>query len=384
MITTLERIRREVCHDGLLAHAPSTLSSPLPTPPELLLGEPQALPRLIDAIRGAKSVVDISLYSWMATGSGAELAKVVEQKAREGVEVNVMVDGYGSMQIPGTSAYQQVQEMRAAGVHVIVNDSINPLSGQPIDHTKVYVIDGKGGFLGGMNLAATYDKWHDAMFTLDQASAVTAGRDFLARWALRGGTVSAANQAAMHPANEPATNPETRVLTNHPGGTEQVTAAYLSTISTATKRVWVESPFVGSQAMIDALCAAARRGVDVRLVTDGSSTNDAVPGIPLVGRSYYTELAAAGVKIYEQAQMTHSKVLLTDDTVTAGSFNLTRRSEALHYEIDLQSSSTSFVNSVRAMFDSDLATAHQVTEAELHGATNVVLSWLHRLLHIQY
>ena len=81
----------------------ATTAAPSPAAveaPELLLNASVALPRLLDAVRGAQHVINISLYGWLDSGSGAQLARAIEQKAREGVEVNVMMDARGSFVIP--------------------------------------------------------------------------------------------------------------------------------------------------------------------------------------------------------------------------------------------------------------------------------------------
>ena len=352
--------------------------------PELLLNSSVALPRLLDAVRGAKLVVNISMYGWLDSGSGAELARAVEQKAREGVEVNVMLDGRGSMVGPFLRGTKLVASMRAAGVNVIVNDSLIPLVDGPVDHCKLYSIDGRTGFLGGMNLSKTYDTWNDAMVTLDRSGAINAGRDFLARWVARGGKVSAINdRLIVRPATEPAPD-GTRILANHPGSSAPITDAYYAAIATARHRIWVETPFLGSQALVDALKAAALRGVDVRLVTNGLRTNDAVPGANLLAAGFYAELMRAGVKVYQQAQMTHSKIMLADDVATVGSFNLTTRSEGKHFEIAAQSGAASLVASVGAMFDAHMGAGYLVTPEDLTKPSQRFLTLLRTALKIQY
>jgi phosphatidylserine/phosphatidylglycerophosphate/cardiolipin synthase-like enzyme len=222
------------------------------------------------------------------------------------------------------------------------------------------------------------------MVTLDRSGAISAGRDFLARWVARGGTVSAINQRVLV---DPVLAPDpagTRILANHPGVQAPITDAYLAAIATAKQRIWVETPFLGSQAMVDALKAAALRGVDVRLVTNGLRTNDAVPGANLLAAGFYAELMQAGVKVYQQAQMTHSKVMLADGVATVGSFNLTTRSEGKHFEIAAQSGAASLVKSVGAMFDAHMGAGYLVTPEDLRKPSQRFLTLLRTALRIQY
>lgn len=357
---------------------------PAATEPELLLNSSVALPRLLDAIRGAQLVVNVSLYGWLDSGSGSKLADAIVAKAREGVEVNIMVDGRGSLVGPWLPGTKLVAKLREAGANVIVNKSLIPLVNGPVDHGKSYSIDGRLGFVGGMNLSKTYDTWNDAMVALDGTGTVAAGRDFLERWTARGGTVSAINKRLVVDAVvEPDPN-GTRIIANHPGSMRAITDAYLGAIATAQQRVWIETPFLGSQQMVDALKSAARRGVDVRLVTNGLRTNDAVPGANLLAAGFYAELMHAGVKVYQQAQMTHSKIMLSDHTATVGSFNLTTRSESKHFELSMQSRAGTFVGSVASMFDANMGAGYLVTEADLKRPGQRFLTLLHRALRIQY
>lgn len=352
--------------------------------PELLLNTAVALPRLLDAIRGAQLVVNISLYGWLDSGSGSKLADAIVAKAREGVEVNVMLDGRGSMVGFGLPGSRLVAKLRAAGANVIVNNSLIPVVGAPVDHGKSYSIDGRVGFVGGMNLSKTYDTWNDAMVTLDRAGAVAAGRDFLQRWVERGGSVSAMNQRLVVDAVVAPDPNGTRIIANHPGSMSAITDAYLGAIATAKQRIWIETPFLGSQHLVDALKSAARRGVDVRLVTNGLRTNDAVPGANLLATGFYAELMQAGVKVYQQAQMTHSKILLADNTATVGSFNLTTRSERKHFELSMQSRAGSLIRSVSSMFDAHMGAGYLVTQADLAKPGQRFLTLLRQALRIQY
>lgn len=363
---------------------PSTTASSPQFEPTLLLNAAVAVPALVDAIRGARHVVNISLYGWVDSGSGAQLARAVEQKAREGVEVNVMLDARGSFVAPGLPGSRLVARLRAAGANVIVNDSLVPWLDGPVDHGKSYSIDGRVGFVGGMNLSRTYDGWQDAMATVDRAGAIEVGRDFLARWVERGGRVSEVNERLVLRADPEPIRAGVRVLANRPGATSALTDAYLGAIAAARTRVWIETPFLGSQAMVDALVGAARRGVDVRLLTNGPRTKGAVPGINLLGAGYYQQLALAGVRVYQQASMTHSKVMLADDSATVGSFNLTLRSQERHHEIGMQSSARGFVGQVAAMFDANMGAARLVTDQDLARPGQRVLTSLREWLRLQY
>lgn len=328
------------------------------------------------------------MFSWLPSGSGVKVADLLKRKAAEGVEVNVLIDDVGSLQVWKTPRWKFFEDLRAAGVHVIRNAGGVPGSGQAVDHQKLYVIDGATAFVGGMNLSGMYDTWHDTMVKLEGPAVGDAAKRFLERWTSHGGTVSPrqaeqvarANVAAAHG----ATGASVSLVTNDPHSDVDVTRLYLDRIERAKRRVWIESPVIGSEAFAQALEGAARRGVDVQLFVTGATATHGVPGLSLISRSFYGELMAAGVKVIEQASMSHSKVLLADDQATVGSFNLTNRSSFHDFEIAVDVRDDAFERSLAAMIDADRAAGHVVTPADISGPLARVLINIRKHLHVQY
>ena len=295
-----------------------------------------------------------------------------------------MLDARGSLVAPLLPGARLVERLKSSGVNVIVNRSILPFGGTPVDHGKSYSIDGRAGFLGGMNLSRTYDTWNDAMVTLDPGAARTVGRDFLERWTQRGGSISDVNRRLYVDSVGTPVPGAAQILVNRPGQSTAITDAYLGAIATSRKRIWIESPFLGSQTLVDALVGAAQRGVDVRLLTNGLDTDGSVPGANLLATGFYGQLVRGGVKLYQQQQMTHSKMLLADGQAIAGSFNLTRKSEREHHEISLRSNAAPFLRQVTAMFDAHMATGMLVTKADIDRPGTRLLELLRRTTRIEY
>lgn len=352
---------------------------------QLLVDSPQMAPRLFEDVRNARTVVDVSMFSWFPNGTGEQLANLLISKAKAGVEVNVQVDTEGSVQIPGTSFYRMFQRMQDAGVNIRRNPWVRvDRSGVrmlPVDHRKLAVIDGNIAYLGGMNLSAGYDDWHDTMLRIQGPAAAVAGAEFVGRWSDLGGNLSRPHELALE-ANldrpAPDGNIGVKIIANTPGGDEAITDEFFNLAKTAQKRLWIETPFVGSPAMVQALAGAVQRGVDVRVAVPGFFTWKA--GIPTaaVTRSFFADMLTAGVKLYEQPQMTHAKMILADDLATVGSFNLTERSSHDIYEIAAQISDAGFTNQLSGLFTRDFERSRVVDPAEARSLDNRFVAWVRR------
>ena len=357
--------------------------------PQLLVDTRAVLNAVIPAIAQAQSVVDVALFSLQPDGAGLELAHALIAKAQQGVEVNVVLDARGSLQLPGTPWAGLVKQMRAAGVNVKIT---SPLAGGTanrfIDHRKMIVIDGKQAFVGGMNFAAMCDDWHDTMAHVGGATAAAAGAYFLQRWSSLGGAVSAAHHAAtnvpMSRSGRAGAPADTGVLVNAPDRKEwALTEHYLHSIRTARKRLWIVTPFIGDQRIVRALQAAARRGVDVRVMTSGKPLMSQQI-VSMFTRSSYDELLASGVKVGEIPQVTHAKILLVDDTATISSLNASRRATQHDHEMGIVSHNPVFRAQVVALMNADFARSKHYTVRDLNTIPQRVVNGIVSLFDIEY
>jgi CDP-diacylglycerol--glycerol-3-phosphate 3-phosphatidyltransferase/cardiolipin synthase len=376
----------------------------------LLVDERRALPQLLDCIHGAQHVVDVDMFSWMDSGSGTQVAQALMERARAGVEVNVEVDDVGSFQYPYSSSRDLMNDMAEAGVHLIRNP-YEPGGNHPMDHRKLYVIDGNTAFIGGMNLARKYDVWHDVMVKVQGPVVAQASTAFVNAWRAHGGAVSdqqqrlldappAATAAAAaagtgggsgaHVGVDAGADHDTggasaHIVSNMPGVDMQATADFLDHVAGAKRRVWVESPWIGDERFATALEDAARRGVDVRLLVTGLKATNAAPAVGYASRSFYPDLTAAGVKVFEQQNMSHGKVLLADDYVTVGSMNMSHCSEVSEAELNIGVDHDPYTTAaVERLFEHDRHTSVPVDPASLHTKLDKALWPLRHVLHVQY
>lgn len=347
----------------------------------------KTVPDMVDAIRGAKETVNFRMFGWQPNGSGAVLQEALRAKAKEGVEVHAIMDGHGSMQIPGTPHWRFAEEMKADGVKLLRTDS--RLIDRPrgaIDHGKMLVVDNKTAWVLGHNMAKMFDNWHDVGVRIDGPAAAQAGAEFGDRYRAMGGTLgtkTAAQLEAGTAAIQPAGTAEAKVIGNHPRtGVMPITDDIRSRIDSAKERIWVQSPQFTSKEFADTLTAARARGVDVLVQVNGKS--GPIPVMNMASRGFYPQLVDAGVKIFEQPKTSHQKVWLIDDWATVGSFNATRQSAERDFEANVTSSDPGFVKQVKQLFDTDLAVSKEVAPEQAHDRFGTAMSWVRQKTGLQY
>lgn len=344
---------------------------------------------LVDAIRGARQVVDVSLFALHDSGSGRELANAMIDRARRGVEVNLVIDAVGCLLLPGTKNWRLVRELREAGVNVIVTSKLSPRrANRFVDHRKVVIADGRTAFVGGMNFSRMFADWHDTMVGFSGPAAAHAGQQFLARWADLGGAVSRRHASAVTlGVDAPGANARAgaAIVANSPDRDDfSLTDFHIDRIRRARRRIWIVSPFIGDREVVRELAAAAQRGVDVRVATSSKSTLPLVPFVPLFTRTFYRDLIDAGAKVYEIGVTTHAKAMIADDETTLGSYNISRRAGYHDHELNLVARDRAFGRQVEQLFEADFRRSRRFTrddcERPMQRAFNAVVD----ALGIQY
>ena len=272
------------------------------------------------------------------------ILNVLEKKARQGVEVRVMYDGMCCLML---LPYHYPRELEKRGIRCKMFSPIKPTLSthqNNRDHRKIVVIDGHTAFTGGVNLADEYinkkerfGHWKDTAIMLKGDGVKSFTMMFLQMWNVT--ERKKEDYAAYLPAEAyrfaPGEEPSGFVLPygDSPMDREQVgKQVYLDILDRAENYVHIMTPYlILDDEMENALCYAAKRGVDVRII---------MPHIPdkkyayLLARTYYPELIAAGVKIYEYTPgFVHAKVFVSDDEkAVVGTINLDFRSLYLHFE----------------------------------------------------
>ncbi|MCW2921753.1 MAG: cardiolipin synthase [Thermoleophilia bacterium] len=345
----------------------------------LIVDNAQLRPKLLEDIRSARSVINAQEFIWTGDGLGRDVADALKAKAREGVQVNVQLDGTGSSGFPfglhpamSSGRYRAfVADMREAGVNVVENwrygKQVAAGAAPSWDHRKLFSFDGRVGYVGGINLSGRFEDWHDTMARVEGPAVAQVDAEFLGRWRDIGGAISPEQARAVSDAGLGARLAGTataRVITNSPGARRDLTESYLDDIRHSTRRLWVTSPSVASPELVTALQVAAKRGVDVRLVLPSFASRDGDPVTRSITGSYVDELVESGVRVYEHPRTVHAKVLLSDDTATVGSFNLNTRSQSKDLEAGLRVHDDAFRGDVEQLFDAAFHDARPVDRSE--------------------
>jgi cardiolipin synthase A/B len=318
----------------------------------LLRGGPQALPALFDAIAAARDHVNLEYFTlddvrWGGTGVSDLLLSALGR----GVRVNLIHDDYGSRTTPGAF----FATLQRAGARIVAYNPLDPLeagagwSPNDRDHRKIAVIDGRVGFTGGINLDKVYENppeaglpadgnmnhayWRDVMMRIDGPAVAELQKLFFGTWtAQKGPTVSPAD---YFPALRRTGVQTIRIIGSSPGDDRPLYYVSLMTaVRNARRSVMLSSGyFVPPHQELEDLRAAARSGIDLRIVTPShSDVEDAV----YAARASYGDLLEAGAHIYEmQGAVLHAKLATVDGVWSVvGSSNLDRRSIVFNNEVD--------------------------------------------------
>ena len=269
------------------------------------------------------------------------ICKVLAERAADGVEVNLILDDFGSMM---TMPPEEIQALRQKGIWVQmfnpVHHYVNRLYFNYRDHRKIAVIDGDTAYTGGANLADEYANlivrfgyWKDCGLRLEGEGAWGFTRQFMHLWLRMGGELRDpwdAYRPCGGSSGSDLCQPLVDGPDNNPVNTVEDT--YQQLIGSANRYVWITTPYLAiDEPMIRTLCIAADSGVDVRLM---------LPGIPdhkfayMVAQSYFGELLEHDVKIYTYTPgLLHAKSVVADGEVGfVGSVNMDYRSFQLHFE----------------------------------------------------
>jgi cardiolipin synthase A/B len=320
------------------------------------------------AIRSAQQRVLLENYIIRNDEVGRVFRDALVERAQSGVFVAVVVDWVGCL---GQSRNSFWAPLREAGGEVRVFNP--PLLGQPFgwisrDHRKLLVVDGVHGFLSGVCISA---KWLG-----DPARNVPPWRD--TGVALRGPVVAeleAAFAQSWHetgaalrqfvPLPEPATaagNISLRLIVTQPATAGMYRLDQLIA-SMARKTLWLtDAYFVGLAPYVQALAAAARDGVDVRLLVPGSSD---IPAVASMSRSGYRPLLKAGIRVFEwNGSMLHAKTAVADGQwARVGSSNLNIASWLSNRELDVAVEDAGFADQLATQYERDLGNATEIVLA---------------------
>ena len=292
-------------------------------------------PRIFKDIEDARSSVHILMFGWREGSVGMQMAALLKRRMAEGIEVRVIVDGYGSR--PHGEAREMFTQLAASGAQIVVND-VFPLDRDGLypddqhidwrqdevgraDHRKLYVIDGSIAWTGGAGIEDHFENggFHDVMVRVTGDVVRQAQAAFLTSFRGHGGPLPS-DLSAYFP--EPAQIGSMPIALAQviPGGFVAASQAIREQIDGARERLDLMNPYLTDADMLQRIVAAGRRGVSVRVVVSEKSNNDQASAAL---EHWYPALMAAGVEVWElPGTVVHAKVVVADDVVSFGTVNL--------------------------------------------------------------
>jgi cardiolipin synthase A/B len=334
---------------------------------ELLIDAEAHYTAWLAAIRNARHYVLLENYIIRDDEVGQTFRDALTERAREGVFVAVIADWMGCLGQSGSAFWKPLRE---AGGQVRV---FNPpqfghsLGWMSRDHRKQLVVDGELGFLSGVCISAKWlsdrarniPPWRDTGVALRGPAVAELQTAFADSWAACGGSLPA---FASLPHEKPAGDVALRVIATQPAMAgmyrlDQLIAAM------ARRTLWLtDAYFVGVAPYVQALSAAARDGVDVRLLVPGTSD---IPMVASLSRSGYRPLLKAGIRVFEwNGSMLHAKTAVADGQwARVGSSNLNLASWLNNREIDVAIEDAGFAAQLAAQYEKDLQNATEIVLA---------------------
>ena len=346
---------------------------------------------LLQDIAGARQTIDLEYYLLADDASGRMIRDALEEKAREGVRVRLLIENVTNFSM--RKAYYR--QMEASGIEVRYFTDPDAYLWNVLpdfnfrDHRKIVVIDRHIGYLGGMNLADRYRlDWRDTHLRLEGPAVQQLEQVFLANWRLAGGEDIGGQPQNAAPAMPSELSSDRCDSVEIVAGSPHYLAflsRYCQMLAGAQDYVYLQTPyFCPPQKLVEALKQAAGRGIDVRLLVPRKTDHLTLTA---ANRSFFSELLQAGVKVYEyQPRFDHSKTVVCDDCLTwIGSTNLDCRSLQINYEVAARIEDPDLARQQKATFLSLLEDAHEVTLPEVLAwpATKRALIRLPRLIRRQ-
>lgn len=340
----------------------------------------QAFEAMKRELEKAESFIFMEYFIVEDGSSFREILEILERKVKAGVEVRLMYDDLGSV---GYVNLRFAKSLLDRGIRCQVFNPALPVVNLFMnhrDHRKITVIDGKVGFSGGYNLAdeyfdrrRPYGKWKDTGVRLEGEAVRSLTAFFLEMWAASSGRPENFDTYLNISHSVPGTG-FVQPFADDPQSRERLAEnTYLHLIYNARDSLYIITPYlIITDEMVNALGLAARRGVDVRIIT---------PGIPdkktvyQVTRSYYGGLAEQGVRIFEYSPgFCHAKQCVCDGRyATIGTSNLDYRSFYHHFENDILLMDCDAVKQIEADFAQLFPQCREVTREYCSGKKHMLL-----------
>ncbi|MBB3108542.1 cardiolipin synthase [Paenibacillus phyllosphaerae] len=347
---------------------------------------------ILEAIGEAKDHIHVEYYTIRNDGIGNRLKEALIRKAREGVEVRVIYDGIGSLELHGS----YVKELREAGIQTqcflaprlaLFDKRINFR-----DHRKIVVVDGLTGFVGGINIGDEYlghnpklGFWRDTHLQIKGDAVYFLQEVFMKNWWFT--AKERLTDSKYLPEHRCVGQEQVQIVASGPDSiADAILECVFAAVSVAQRRIYITTPYlIPDASVLMALRTAALSGVDVRLIIPYVGDSKLVLRASL---SYVEDLLATGVRIYRYRKgFVHAKVLIVDDLVASvGTANMDMRSFFSNFELNALLFSKEAIDRLEQDFMADLEECEELSlftfeqRPKLEKASEVIARMLSPLL----
>jgi cardiolipin synthase len=332
-----------------------------------------ALEEMFAAIQTARHHIHLTTYIFADDMTGRRLMRLLVERAKAGVQVRVLYDGFGSAGPRLRGFFWRYRDI--PNLHLVSFSQANILKQQfqlnLRNHRKILVVDGRIGFTGGVNFHDAYLPRADGRpgiidyhFAIRGPLVLELQYTFLRDWFyMSDKPASEFFATGFYPSPEKAGDMVARLVDSNPVQDRATNALnlFFAAVTRAKKQILLVTPyFVPSESLMLALCQSARRGVDVKILVPALNNH---PTIKCASHALYDQLLLSGVHIYERhPPFIHAKAAVFDGAVSIiGSANLDPRSLSLNYETVAVVESESFTQRLKGAMLSDFSSADEIT-----------------------
>src|SRR5262245_31363713 len=350
----------------------------------ILFNGEQIYPAMLEAIRGARTSIAYAQYYYEDGDPARAVAGALSERCQAGLRVHILLDGFGTLFMPGELRDQMVQ----AGCEVRSFRAVRPWSldkANHRNHRRLLVVDGTVAFTGGSGVSGkwegdgrTKDHWRDTDVRVEGPAVEWLQAAFVENWLEETGVALGGPDYFPRP-NPPRGNVAVQVVRSSPaGGQAAMYTTILLALASARRSIRITNPyFVLDDAMKDVLLARLRLGVTIEVLVPGTIDHQIVRQ---ASRAEWGDLLRAGVRIYEyRPALLHAKTIVIDGVwSTVGSTNLDNRSFALNEELNVVTYNRGVARRLEEAFKEDVARSQEVTydQWKRRGIKARLFEWL--------
>ena len=326
-------------------------------------------PRMIDVVSSATESVYLRIYIFDDDDYATTIADLLKHRSTA-LDVKVLVDELGTLGAtladsaslptghePASSMERYLEQDSEVSVRSVSNIWFSS------DHTKSIIVDNRVAFIGGMNIGREYRyDWHDMMIELEGPIVSEISRDFYRAWVSAGflGDLQQLGQRnQVVPVSASATDYPIRLLYTRPGNS-QILRAQIAATRLASQYIYLQNPYITSDAMLYELVKARRRGVDVRVIMPYQSDSGVITRSNVLVAN---AMLRNGIRVFIYPGMSHLKAAIYDGWACLGSANMDNLSLRTNREMNLATTHPPAVNALREqVFRVDMEKSVELTE----------------------